>query len=62
MTLVQRVQTHRLGASSEHERWRTILDAAKANHMDSVILRKCIALAVKTCLRKLEDWPPCSSL
>ena len=42
----QRVQTHRLGASSEHERWRTILDAAKANHMDSVILRKCIALAM----------------
>jgi hypothetical protein len=42
----QSVQTHRLGASSEHERWRKILDAAKANHMDSVILRKCIEFAL----------------
>jgi hypothetical protein len=41
-----RVHGCRLGEASRHARWQTILAAVKANRMDSVMVRKCIAVAM----------------
>ena len=42
----QRAHGCRLGDASRHARWQTILAAVKANRMDSVMVRKCIAVAL----------------
>ena len=50
-----RVQTVRLDEASGRARWRTILGAAKTHHMDNVMLRDCIALAMASPEMSGED-------
>ena len=51
----QRIEGNRLGSAAEHERWRMILASAKNHRMDSVMLNKCISLAMRAPDMYCED-------
>ena len=42
----QHLHSYGLAEASRHARWRTILAAARASRMDSVMVRSCIAFAM----------------